>query len=608
MQQDHDQFKTLDKESVRLSAEAADSSAFTQIIEVAQEPSETTPSQSDGKWLLVPRIKCDAPGPERLLLRPNIILGFVVGMIFPFVLLHLGLTYHQYINTYVISGLLIAILLFIAAQYKVNRYLTYTYRNPFFVEFAFGVMYPAAKLFSLIGVTWLESNCFVTLGDCMQEFNHHAYTAECNAKVLSFDKPLKVNLGAEIEYAQSLLMSGQSERAVHYTEERLEYWKYILGLSKNVNEQALADYTVRCYFAAIVYESIGELEKSIKLKEELYDRVKAKSKLTDSHKIGAVCWAESLYFAGNFEDAAKVLEDFFDTVEQSVTPFWETVSAIIKARAATSLALCYAHIGNDTKTTQYVDIARTETEKDRSTINKLNEKFMLAEIIHLKGNAEQAREILLGVKQNFLTEQSSHVAFLLKQKALDLGFTELFPELPEPAIPVTNEEDLCKHQKEECSYLAAPVKILTEISVARKALLAGCFSATVPFMGSLLRGTVSPKDTREMCILVVPLLIFLVLTGFERSRRMIRLRRSIRESTGIPVKVVAVDKFSKIEIYDQDRRTSIGKYRINEDFHTAISARIDGDYSAKMYKQDDADVLGLELFGYATIVSKKLKL
>ncbi len=605
MQQEKDQFGTLDKERIKLSSVGTDSAACSQMHEVAPEETETTPPKSNSTWLLVPRIRCDAPGAERLLIRPNIILGFVVGMMFPFVLLHLGLNYREYINTYVISGSIIAILLFISAQYKFNRYLTYTYRNPFFVEFACGVMYPAAKLFSLIGVTWLESNCFVTLGDCMQEFNQHAHTAECNAKVLSFDKPLKVSLNAEIEYAHSLLLSGQSERAVHYSEERLEYWKYILELSKNATEEALTDYTVRCYFAAILYESIGEFEKSIKLRDEVYERVKAKSKPTDTYKIGVMCRAESLYSAGNFEDAAKVLEDFFDTVQKSVTPFWETVSAIIKARAATILALCYAHIGNDTKTDHYVAIARTETEKDRSTINKLNEQFMLAEILHLKGNADQAREILLGVKQNFLTEQSSHISFLLKQKALVLGFTDLFSELPEPAISVTDQEDLCKHQKEECSYLAAPVKIVTEISIARKSLLAGCFSGTFCFMGSLLRGTISPTDTRDMCILVGPLLIYLVWTGFERSRRMIRLRKEIRESTGIPVKVVAVDKFSKIEIFDQETSTSIGKYRINEDFHRAISARIDGDYSAKMYEQN-GDVLGLELLGYATMVSKRL--
>lgn len=605
MQHDQDQFKTLDKESVRLSADGADSSAFTQIIEVVQEPSETTPARSNKKWLLVPRIKCDAPGAERLVLRPNIILGFVVGMMFPFVLMHLGLNYHQYINNDVSTGSFIAILLFIWVQYKFNRYLTYTYRNPFFVEFAFGVMYPAAKLFSLIGVTWLESSCFTTLGDCMQEFNHHVYTAECDAKVLSFDKPLKVHLGVEIEYAQSLLLSGQSERAVRYSEERLEYWRYILGLSKNATEQALTDYTVRCYFAAIIYESIGEFEKSLKLKEEVYDRVKANSKQTDPHKIGVVCWAESLYSAGNFEDAAKELEDFFETAEKSVTPFWQTVSARIKARAATFLALCYAHIGNDTKMSKYVDIARSETEKDRSTINKLNEQFMLAEILHLKGNADQAREILSGVKQNYLTEQSSHIAFLLKQKALDLGFTELFSELPGPAIPVVNEEDLCKHENEECSYQAAPVKILPEISIVGKSLLAGCCTGTFCFMGSLLRGTVSPKSIREMCILVVPMLIILVWAGFERSRRMSRLRSCIRDAASVPVKVVKRDEFSKIEIYDQETSTSIGTYRINEEIHAAISALIDGEYSAKMYKQN-GDVLGLEMFGYASMVSKRL--
>lgn len=611
MKQEDELSKTLDKEKIKLSAPAdgEDSPAFAQLIEVVPDQSETIPSKTAAPWLLVPRIKCDAPGPERLLLRPNIILGMVFGVIWPFVFLYLALTYHQYINTYVYSGLGIAALLFLNAQYSFNRYFTYKYRNPFFVEFACGVLYPAAKVLSFVGLTWLEANCFVTLGDCMQEFNQQAYVAECNAKVLSFAKPLKVfSLGSEREYAQSLLLSGQSDKAVHYVEERLKYWKNILEKSENagtLSEQAVADYAIRCYFAAIIYESIGELEKATKLKEDVFDKAKTRSKLEDTYNTGVLCKAESLHSTGNFEDAAKLLEEYFGRVNEVKWGGLFSYSSFMKARAAICLARCYARIGNDTKTFEYVDIARIEIEKDRSTVNRLNEQFMLAEKAHLKGNTEQAREILRRVKEDFLTEQSSHIAFLLKQKAAELGFTELFLVLAEPTHPSQNETILCKHHKEECSYIDAPVKVLAEISVAHRALLAACFAGMVTIVGHLLNGvTASPKDTRDFYIVFVPLLIILLWAGFKKNRKMIRLRKSIRKSTGIPVKV-KLDKFDKLEIYDSDTSLLIGKFAMNSAFHEALFARIAGKFPANMYKQDDDDeILGLEMFGYVTMVSK----
>ncbi|CAN5561213.1 hypothetical protein BH10CYA1_BH10CYA1_26160 [soil metagenome] len=605
--QEEEHLKILDKEKIKLTAtDGDDAPASAQLIEAVPDQFATIPSKADKPWLLVPRIKCDAPGAERLLLRPNIILGFVFGVMLPFVFVHLALTYHQYMNSAVNTGLVIAAGLFLTAQYRFNRYFTFKSRNPFFVEFAVGVTYPMAKLLSFVGLTETEGNCFITLGDCMQEFNQQAYAAECNAKVLSFDKPLKVfSLGSERAFAQSLLLSGQSDRAVHYVEERLRYGKYIFEQSQNAeapNEQALSEYAMRCHFAVIIYESIGEVEKATKLREDVFDKVKTRPRLGEAYNTGALCKAESLYSNGDFEDAAKVLEEYFGRVKQVKWDSLFSYSSFMKARAAIFLARCYAKIGNETKTSDFADIAKIETEKDRSTINKINEQFMLAEIVHSKGNVEQAKDILLKVKDNFLTEQSSHVAFLLKQKAVELGFTELFLELAEPIHPSQNEAILCKHDNEDCSYLDGPVKVVAEMSVAHRSWLAGCFVATVGLLGRLLSSSTGPTDTRDFCIFLAPILIFLVWVGLQKNRKMAKLRKSIHESTGTPVKV-KLDKFCNLVIYDPDTSLSIGKFGINDDFHEALVARIDEEFPAKMYKKDD-EILGLQMFGYVTMVSK----
>ncbi len=612
MQEEEEHLKTQDKEKIKLTeAGGEDATSSTQLIEVAPDQSATIPSQAGKPWLLVPRIKCDAPGAERLLLRPNTILGIVFGVMLPFVFVHLALTYHQYMNSDVNTGLIIAAALFLTAQYKFNRYFTHKFRNPFFVEFAVGVVYPMAKLLSFLGLTDFEANCFVSLGDCMQEFNQQAYTAECNAKVLSFDKPLKVfSFGAEREYAQSLLLSGQSDRAVHYVEERLRYGKYILEqsqIAEGPNEQALAEYAMRCHFAVIIYESLGEVEKATKLREDVFDKVKTRPRLGYAYNTGVLCKAESLYSNGDFEDASKVLEEYFGRVKQVKWNSLFSYSSFMKARAAILLARCYAQIGNETKTSEYADIAKIETEKDRSTINRINEQFMLAEIVHSKGNVEQAKEILLKVKDNFLTEQSSHVAFLLKQKAVELGFAELFSELAEPIHPSQNEAFLCKHHNEDCSYLDGPVKVVSEMSVGHKSCLAGCYVATVGLLGRLLTSSTGPTDTRDFCIFLAPIIIFLVWAGLRKSRKMTKLRKSVNESTGTRVKVkvdkVKIDTSSNLVIYDPDTSLSIGKFGINNEFYDALAARIDGEFPAKMYKKDD-EILGLEMFGYVTMVSR----
>lgn len=124
--------KPIDKEKVKLTTGSEDSAASSKLIEVEQDQLEKLISSTNRPWLLVPRIKCDVPRAERLLYRPNIILGSIFGIMMPFVLLHLGLAFHQYMNTYVNSGFAIAALLFLGGQFKFNRYFTYRFRNPFF--------------------------------------------------------------------------------------------------------------------------------------------------------------------------------------------------------------------------------------------------------------------------------------------------------------------------------------------------------------------------------------------------------------------------------------------------------------------------------------------
>jgi hypothetical protein len=46
-------------------------------------------------------------------------------------------------------------------------------------------------------------------------------------------------------------------------------------------------------------------------------------------------------------------------------------------------------------------------------------------------------------------------------------------------------------------------------------------------------------------------------------------------------------------------------FAMNSAFHDAVLARIDGEFPANIYKRgDDDEILGLEMFGYVTMVSK----
>ena len=553
-----------------------------------------------GPWLLVPRINCDGPTAERLIHKPSIIIGMIVGLMLPFLFLKMALVFHFHLSSWQANLLLLVAFFALLGQFRLTRYLTYKFRMPFFVEFAFGVLYPFAKLLSLVGVNWLEGMCFITLGDVNQEFNNAYYAADCSAKVLSFDKPFSsFSVGNELEYAQSLLISGQVERAKIFVDERFRYWKSLHAIDNSSAGQAFSDYAIRGYFASIIYELAGDLDKAIELKREVLSH-RNSSLISASYNVCMVAGAELLFSQGKYSEALQEATSYLDKIEGYNWNGEFERTSFMKSRVLILSTRCYIELGDKEKAVDTANEVGKIVTKDRSTINLLGEQLMLAELESEFDNKQKSKEILECSFERFATPQTSYTSKIIQRKAKELGFPDLSPKEVESIEP---EQISCSHNEEDCSFTEEPVCIVAEHGVFHLSLQAGFIAAFVGFIGSLL-GHISTKNLYEAAYVLVPVLIILLVLGAMKSERMARLRSCIKEGNAIPV-LICVDAF-KVEIFDRETGKSYGSLCINEKMHEALRARATERVPAKMYKEGN-EILGLEIFGYASMVSEPKK-
>lgn len=565
---------------------------------VRDQSTESEKPLDQGPWLLVPRLNCDGHKAERLIHKPSIILGMITGLALPFVFLKLALVFHFHLTSIQANLLLLVGIFALIGQFKLTRFLTYRFRKPFFVEFAFGVLYPAAKLLSLAGLTWLEAGCFTTLGDVNQEFNNLVYTAECDAKVASFDKPFTpFSLANEREYAQALLFSGQIERAKHYVNERLRYWKSLCGIDNNSFDQAYTDYTYRAYFSSMIYESIGDYDKANELKAEISPGNPNSVLYKKSIGPNKVAEAELRYSKGEYLEAVEAAYDYMTSVSGYNWNEEYTNSSFMKARALMVAARCFIALGDKETALEILPQVRVEVTKDRSTINLVGEQLMLAEFESKFENKERAREILTASYERFVSPQSYYVAEIISRKAEELGVYNLFPD---EAVSFEPEESSCKHTREECSYSDRPISIVAEQGIVLLMLRGSFVAGLFTFLASLT-GHIDLAEIYVALCMLIPLFIMLLVISSRKSKRMARLRGCIDNGSAIPVLIDVNDQ--KVEIFDAKTKSSYGSFCINEVMHQSLKTRLARETPVKMYKEDD-DILGIEIFGYATMVSK----
>ena len=597
-------FESIEKEreTIRLSAQEEESEldAVTRVIEHEES--------RERSWLLIPRIHCDAPGPERLFNR-NIYLGIACGIILPFVLLHLSLTYGRSIDSVVAYIWPIAAILVPYGLYELSRTLTFRLRTPFFLEFTFGIYYPASKFLSLLGLRWLEAVCFIALAECRQEFNLLEDAVECSSKVMACDQPFQVlDISRERDYALCLLLAGHGDRAIHYAEERLKYWKHILENSQHFRDEGLSEYAIRGYFTSLLYETYSQTEKANELRESIYERVKSASRKRNAFKTGLVCKAEVRFSQGNFEEASSMLEEYFKEAHVSD---WAgsggCYADFMKSRAALCLARCYLKLKRSDKVSEYAKVAKKKIDKDRTVLNMLQERFLQAEIECAKQNNSTAREILERAQREFVGEQSTFIATLIQRKADELGI-ELLPLVCDASEPqelelVHDDSDppACHHSLEECSYKSGPVKVVSEVGILQKGLLVGCMAGTVTFLAQLISGEISAAELSGYTWVGLALLVYVIWQSIQRRNRMNKLYKAIEEAKPEMVSV----ELGQLElaVIDPTTNKKVNRFGINTNMFQALNARVHGTIPAKLYRHGD-EVVGLEIFGFATMVSK----
>lgn len=529
-------------------AQAGDK-ALPQLVEVNQ-----------ANLLVLPRIACDAPSIERLLARPAALAGIFLGLGIFFGFLYslvINPAELDFIDPIWLSFFLLVILIIIG---KSTTRLADRFNCPALPDFVAGALYPYGKVLSMVGLPIVEVYVWDQLADAAKQSGRFDDAAACIAKLLSFEKPMDTQYKiAENDYCWNLIFDGQIDRAKLYADHRLNYCRRLIGDSQYPKENALFDLAFTAHYAASVYEAAGDENKANAIREEAFEKIKSGNGRRLSYNLGCLIKADQNFSQGDFASAAAMYETHLDN--QKLHPMESNAyNSLIKGRALLRLALCKAHQNDEEEAIRTLARAQKDIFKELS----------LGRRLEFDRTKEAIEKILAGEAP---------------------GNSHLIP-LDTEAIRQPRGEAACSHEKEECSFIPGPVKILTQSSIWLLAMVAG----SVPVFFSTLKH----PDPKNITFTGIALAITLILVA-RKNKKITETTRIVKGEEGFPVTV----KFNKhnVNLTDLETGEDLGFFNMNEHLYVVLNSRIEESFEAIAYR-DEKEIKALSAFGYASDLSR----